>query len=347
MGSGFMPDCPLPNDPEDRISIAHGGGGRLMHSLIDEYLRPLYRDSALCGLDSAVFDAPADRLALTTDSFVVDPIFFPGGDIGTLAVCGTTNDLAMSGAQPLFLSLALIIEEGLRIDDLRRVLQSIRSSALETGVSIVAGDTKVVEQGKGDRIYINTTGLGAVPPGVDISPARIGAGDAILVNGDLGRHAVAVMSSRDRDSGILEADVGIDSDVMPLAASISDLITEGIELHCLRDLTRGGLASALNELAATSGLHASLEEASIPVHSAVAAYCEILGLEPHYLANEGRFVCIVPQPQAVAALAVLGPGAACIGTFEANRRSGVSVRTAWGSDRLLPMLSGEQLPRIC
>jgi hydrogenase expression/formation protein HypE len=340
-------DCPVPDDPTQKVSMAHGGGGRLMHRLIDEYLRPLYRDERFSGHDAAVLDAPPDRLAMTTDSYVVDPIFFPGGDIGKLAVCGTINDLAMAGAKPLYLSLALVIEEGFALADLGRILRSIRESADAAGVRIVTGDTKVVERGKGDRLYINTTGIGAVPAGLAIGPERIAAGDAILVNGDLGRHAVAIMSSRDAGHAGLQADVGIVSDVMSLAPAVRGLLDRGIDVHCLRDLTRGGLASALNELAGTAALHASLDESSVPVHAAVAAYCEILGLEPHYLANEGRFVCIVPEAQAALALESLGPNAARIGSFRADRRPGVSLRTPWGSERLLPMLSGEQLPRIC
>jgi hydrogenase expression/formation protein HypE len=339
--------CPVPTDAVSstssvpRISMSHGGGGKLMHQLISHYIQPLYPDSLAVLHDSSVVSCHGSRLAMTTDSFVVNPIFFPGGDIGRLAVCGTVNDLAMSGAMPHYLSLAFIIEEGLPIECFKRILDSIQRTAKEAGVDIITGDTKVVERGKGDQIFITTSGVGFVKDHIHINPTKIQLGDVILVNGDIGRHGAAIMSCRDG------TDAGIESDVQLLNYAIQRLIDQNIPVHCLRDLTRGGLASALNELAEASELSVLLNESEIPVDPAVASYCEILGLEPHYLANEGRFVCILPEADAAKALEVLGSGARRIGFFDKGRKGAVRLKSAWGTERLLPMLSGEQLPRIC
>lgn len=343
--------CPVPSDAVEavsstaRISMAHGGGGKLMHQLIDRYIQPLYPDPTLLLHDSTVVNCHASRLAMTTDSFVVNPIIFPGGDIGRLAVCGTVNDLAMSGARPHYLSLAFIIEEGLPVDQFERILDSIQSTASEAGVDIITGDTKVVERGKGDQIFITTSGVGFVDEHIDINPASIEPGDVILVNGDIGRHGAAIMSCRDGTAA--DMTVAIESDVQPLNHAIVNLLEQNIRVHCLRDLTRGGLASALNELAAAAGMSVLLKESEIPVNSAVASYCEILGLEPHYLANEGRFVCILPAADAARAQLLLGPGTTQIGLFEEGRAGSVRLKSDWGTERFLPMLSGEQLPRIC
>ncbi len=335
--------CPRPAHESEKISMSHGGGGKLMHQLIQKYIQPLYKDPTAILHDSTVVNSPGSRIAMTTDSFVVNPVQFPGGDIGQLAVCGTINDLAMAGAKPRYMSLAFIIEEGLSLELFESILLSIRHAAEQSQVEIVTGDTKVVERGKGDQIFINTSGIGEVAGDLDIRPGRIAAGDAIIINGDIGRHGVAIMSSRDGTS----AEVGIDSDLAPLDGPVQSLIDRQIDVHCLRDLTRGGLASALNELAEAADLGIVIDEASIPVNHRVASYCEILGLEPHYLANEGRFICILPQSAVDAALQALGPDATRIGTFDSEEKGFVRLRSQWDTQRFLPMLSGEQLPRIC
>ena len=334
--------CPIPKETSEKISLSHGGGGRMMNRLIQQYIEPLYQQPGFCHQDSAVLNLDTARIAFTSDSYVVHPIFFPGGDIGKLAVCGTINDLAMAGAVPRFLSLAFILEEGFPLASFEKILSSIQKTAHECQVEIVTGDTKVVDKNKADGIYINTTGLGYVPTGVNLGPSSIQAGDAILLSGDLGRHGVAVMSSRDAT----EAEVAIESDCAPLDQPIQKLLTNNIDIHCLRDLTRGGLASALNELAKEAQMSVLLEDSKIPVHPRVAAYCEILGIEPYYLANEGRFICILPSSQVTQALECL-EGGTLIGYVEAGDPGWVRLRTEWGTERILPMLLGEPLPRIC
>ncbi len=351
-----LPVCPLPLDDSPTVLLAHGGGGRLMHQLLDTLIlptlgmdggRPLH-DAAL--LDELCSDAPPGRLAFTTDSYVVRPLFFPGGDIGSLAVCGTVNDLAMAGAQPRALSVSLILEEGLPMDTLWRVLLSLRQSAAAAGVRIVTGDTKVVERGRGDGLYLNTAGVGVVPAGVDIHPGRVRTGDAVLVSGDLGRHGIAVMSQRE---GIAFETV-IQSDCAALTGTVAALLEAGIELHCLRDLTRGGLASALVEIARAVGVDLHIDEAAVPVSTAVAAACELLGFDPLHVACEGRLVAFVPAAQAQLACQALrrcpgGEQAALIGSVGAAGGKGgrVTLRGPYGIDRPLDLPAGELLPRIC
>lgn len=308
------------------------------------------------GHDGAVLEATLGRPVLTTDSFVVSPIFFPGGDIGELAVCGTVNDLAMCGATPRYLTVGFVIEEGFRVADLRRIVRSMASVAKAAGVEIVTGDTKVVERGKADGLFINTAGLGFVRDGEEARPGRIEVGDAILVSGDVGRHGVAVLAAREG----LGLETDLNSDCAPVASAARALIETGIEVHCMRDLTRGGLATALVELATSAGMCMSIDEAAVPVIGAVRGAAELLGLDPLYVANEGRFVALVRGGDAARALEVLAVEAmavsggdpmpfapAVIGEVRGAPEGRVLARTTTGAERLLDMLSGEQLPRIC
>lgn len=340
--------CPLPVSG-DRVLLAHGGGGRLMQDLIrgiflrsfdNEWLRRLH--------DGATFPVEEGTLAFTTDSYVVSPLFFPGGDIGSLAVHGTVNDLAMCGAMPLHLSAGFILEEGLALDTLRKVVESMAQAAEGAGVQVITGDTKVVDRGKGDGIFINTAGIGVVPPGVRIGPQEVQPGDRILLSGDLGSHGLAVMSVREglRFTGEIE------SDSAPLHLVVHDLLECGASVHCLRDLTRGGLASALNELAVSAQVGVTIEERLIPVREPMRGACELLGLDPLYVANEGRFVVFLPDAHVEVALAAMrrhrvAQQAVQIGTVTAEHASLVALRTVLGTHRILDLLSGEQLPRIC
>jgi hydrogenase expression/formation protein HypE len=343
------PACPIPDPGNDVIELAHGGGGRLMHRLIDRIIRPAFGTSDdYFSHDGAVLDVGGARLAFTTDSYVVRPLFFPGGDIGSLAVNGTVNDLAMCGARPLWLSVGFILEEGLPIPLLRRVVMSMRAAADAAGVTLVTGDTKVVEHGKGDRIYVNTAGVGAVRATMPIAPREVRPGDAVLLSGDIGRHGIAVMAAREGFGFETE----IESDCAPVAETVMRLIDAGIEVHCLRDPTRGGLATTLVEIARSSGLRIRINEAAVAVSEPVRGACELLGLDPFYVANEGRFVAFVPPDAAERALALLrdGPGgadASMIGTVETGRGGTVLLEGMIGGTRALDMLSGEQLPRIC
>jgi hydrogenase expression/formation protein HypE len=333
--------CPIPVEP-DTIQLAHGSGGRWMNQLLDRVILPaLGGNRSRPRHDGAVLERLAGPLAVTTDSYVIHPLFFPGGDIGELAVYGSVNDLAMCGARADWLSVALILEEGLPLDTLRRVLASMAATAEETGVEIVTGDTKVVERGKGDGIYVNTTAIGQVRARSLIAPASVRAGDAIVINGDLGRHGIAVLSVREG----LEFEGELASDLAPLWPAVSRLLESGIEVHCLRDLTRGGLSSALNEIAQSSALGIRVRERDIPVHETVRGACEILGLDPLYVANEGRFAAFVPASAAEQAAKAIG--GVVIGEVVAERRGIVVLETALGAHRPLDMLSGEQLPRIC
>ncbi len=342
--------CPVPRTDTATIQLAHGGGGRLMHQLIERVLLPEFAGGRTPGPahDSAILEWEGQRLAFTTDSFVVSPLFFPGGDIGKLAVYGTVNDLAMAGAIPRWLSCALVLEEGLPMDTLRQVVASMQQAATEVGVSIVTGDTKVVDRGKGDGIFINTAGVGTVPPGIEVSPARVRAGDRIVVSGDLGRHGIAIMSVREG----LDFEGALASDCAGLADLVGALRALGGDLHCLRDLTRGGLAAALIEIAEQAGAAIALDESSIPIEPQVAGACELMGLDPLYVANEGRLVAFVAPQAEEAALAILhahpgAPAPACLGSVTDGPAGVVELRNPWGSGRLLDMLSGEQMPRIC
>lgn len=347
MSGDFEPSCPLPLRDYPQVLLAHGGGGRLMHQLLNELILPILGDADPLGAhDAAVLAPPGGRLAFTSDGYVVKPLEFPGGDIGSLAIHGTVNDLAMAGAQPLYLSVSLIIEEGLPMTTLSRLLQSARAAADRAGVRIVTGDTKVVDRGKGDGLYLVTSGVGVVEPGVEVHPRRIRPGDAVLVNGDLGRHGIAIMACREG----LEFETAIESDSAALNGVVAELLAAGVDLHCLRDLTRGGLVSALNELAQAAGCGIGLREAELPVAGEVAAACEILGLDPLYVACEGRMAVIVPAEQAEAALAVLRrhhPEAIRVGEVGARGRPEVLLHSRFGATRVLDVLSGEQLPRIC
>ena len=329
--------------------LAHGGGGKLMHDLIERLIIPSLGSSHLdAEHDAAVLELGSQRIAFTTDSFVVRPLKFPGGDIGSLAVHGTINDLAMAGARPLYLSASFIIEEGLPMATLREMAASMKTAADAAGVRIVTGDTKVVDKGKGDGLYINTAGIGLIEHQWRLGPESIQPGDAILVSGDVGRHGMAIMAVREG----LEFESQISSDSAPLAGAVAALLKAGVELHCLRDITRGGLTSVLNEIAEARGLTLRLEEARVPVREDVRAACELLGLDPLQAACEGRFAIILPARQIETALSTLGgrsecPGAGVIGQVTDQVPGRVLLRSTLGVDRILTMPSGEQLPRIC
>ncbi|HEX9780510.1 MAG TPA: hydrogenase expression/formation protein HypE [bacterium] len=340
--------CPLPITETPQILLAHGGGGKLMRQLIERVFVPAFGGSPERLHDGAVLGVNGTRVALTTDSYVVRPWKFPGGDIGSLAVHGTVNDLAMCGAKPVALTVGFILEEGFPMASLWEVVRSMREASASAGVDIVTGDTKVVDRGKGDGIYLNTAGLGLVPPGVVIGPDRIRPGDVVLLSGDIGRHGIAIMAVREG----LEFESAIESDSAPLAGLVAALVEAGIEVHCLRDLTRGGLASALVELAQSARVPLAVDEAAVPVREEVRGACEMLGLDPLYVANEGRFVAFVaPQdaPRAAALMRAhpLGQQAVEIGRVAGDTPGLVSLKSAIGSSRILDMLSGEQLPRIC
>jgi hydrogenase expression/formation protein HypE len=345
----FTLSCPVPLSQYPNVLLAHGGGGRLMHDLISRMMVATFANPVLeAGHDSAVLPSPGGRLAFTTDSYVVRPLFFPGGDIGALAVHGTVNDLAMSGARPVGLSVGFIIEEGLPMTDLWRVVRSMKAAADESGVAIVTGDTKVVDRGKGDGIFVNTAGVGTVVAPDPISPASVRAGDAVIVSGDIGRHGMAIMCAREG----LEMESEIESDAASLLAPVMDLLESGVRVHCLRDCTRGGLATTLNEISASCGLGIRMEESRILVRGDVQAACEVLGFDPLYVACEGRFVAFVAPDDADRAVEVMrrhavSSGAAVIGRAEPSERPLVTMKTLIGSTRIVDMLSGEQLPRIC
>jgi hydrogenase expression/formation protein HypE len=351
--SPLFGSCPIPIFEHKQIVLGHGSGGKLTADLIDKIFLPAFRNPILDKLDDqAVLTIGDSRIAFTTDSFVVTPIFFPGGDIGRLAVHGTVNDLAMSGAQPLYLSAAFILEEGLHVDDLRRIVESMRAAAAAAGVQFVTGDTKVVDRGKGDQIFINTTGIGVVPPGVSISADRARPGDAILLSGYLGDHGMAIMSQREG----LEFEGAIESDCASLHTLVSAMLaTPSVTpdfLHCLRDPTRGGAATTLNEIAKRAGVGMLLNERAIPVRESVRGACEVLGLDPLYVANEGKLLAIVRADMAAAVLArmrahPLGQDAAIVGEVVADHPGMVLMKTEVGGTRVLDVMFGEQLPRIC
>ena len=341
--------CPLPRAATDRILLAHGGGGRLTNQLIEQVFLPAFSNPALNSRhDGALLAANGTRLAMTTDTYVVQPLIFPGGTIGDLAVNGTVNDLAMCGARPLALSAGFILEEGLSMETLHAVVSSMRRAAQAANVPIVTGDTKVVDKGKGDGIFINTTGVGMVIASGPIGPECVRAGDAVLVSGDLGAHGIAILSVRNG----LEFEGPVSSDTASVWPAVEALLDAGIEVHCLRDLTRGGLSSALNEIASVASLRISIDEALIPVSDLVRGACELLGLDPLYVANEGRFAVFVAGKDADYALEILrsqsvSAGAVRAGTVYEHSSGIVTVRSRIGGNRVLDMLSGEQLPRIC
>jgi hydrogenase expression/formation protein HypE len=343
------PACPVPIARYPQVMLAHGGGGRLMQQLIEGLLLPAFANPYLeARHDGAVLSMGGARLAFTTDSYVVHPLFFPGGDIGKLAVTGTVNDLAMCGARPQYLSCGLILEEGLPMETLARVIESMRAAAAEAGVQLVTGDTKVVDRGRGDGLYINTAGVGLIEHAVTVAPQEVRPGDVVLVSGDVGRHGIAVIAQREG----LEFETAIESDCAPLAAPVLALLDAGLPVHCLRDLTRGGLASAVIEIAEAAGQHILLDERAIPVGETVGAACEILGLDPLYVANEGRFIAVVAPEAADAALAILrahpvSAGACRIGVVTATDPGFVTMISRIGVARIVDRLSGEQLPRIC
>jgi hydrogenase expression/formation protein HypE len=345
----FTSACPIPIQHYPQVMLAHGGGGKLMHQLVETMFVPAFSNSVLGARhDGATFCINGARVAFTTDSYVVCPLFFPGGNIGTLAVNGTVNDLAMCGARPLYLSVGFILEEGLPMETLWAVVSSMQNAAQAAGVQIVTGDTKVVDKGKGDGIFINTAGVGLIEHDVEITPANVRQGDSVLLSGDLGRHGIAIMAQRE---GLAFESV-IESDCAPLAELVLKLLDTGIDIHCLRDLTRGGLASALVEIAEAANVRIGIDENAIPVREDVRGACEILGFDPLYLANEGRFVAFVPAPDTDRALEILnshplGDGSCRIGEVTSNTSSAVVMRSRIGATRIVDMFSGEQLPRIC
>ncbi|MDI1248524.1 MAG: hydrogenase expression/formation protein HypE [Lacunisphaera sp.] len=347
--SGFT-TCPVPLSHRTEITVGHGGGGRLTQDLIDRVFRPAFANPGLeAQHDGAMLPFPGGgRLAFTTDSHVVSPLFFPSGDIGKLAVNGTVNDLCMCGARPLWLSAGFILEEGFPMATLEKIVHSMKAAAAAAGVAIVTGDTKVVERGKGDGLYVTTSGVGVIETALTVAPSSIRPGDAIVLSGDVGRHGMAIMATR---AG-LEFESAIESDCAPLVAPVKALLAAGLEIHCLRDLTRGGLATSLVELAESAKLAIAIDAAKVPVSELVGGACEILGLDPFYVANEGRFVCILPEAQAEQAVKIIseaGPGgpAVIIGGVKAGPAGQVTQRSIIGAERIVDRLSGEQLPRIC
>lgn len=333
----------------ERILLAHGSGGTMMRELIDDVFVREFDEDALKRLDDAAsLPFPGDRVAMSTDTYTVSPVFFPGGDIGRLAICGTVNDVATSGATPLYVSVGFILEEGFPVADLRRILESMRDAAREADVHIVTGDTKVVEKGHGDGVFINTAGVGVLAEGVDLSGSYVQPGDKLLLSGTLGDHGIAIVSTREG----LEFETSIESDAAPLAAMIANVRAAAPGVRCFRDPTRGGLASTLNEIAEASGVSLTVQETAVPVNEQVSGASEMLGYDVFQVANEGKMVAIVPPEQAEAALAAMkaspyGEDAALIGEAAAENAGKVYVDTSFGAKRIMDMLVGEQLPRIC
>jgi hydrogenase expression/formation protein HypE len=341
--------CPAPLRDQPNIVMGHGGGGKLSAELIEHLFLPAFGNEHLEGLgDAAVVELPAGRIAMSTDSFVVRPRIFPGGDIGELAVNGTVNDVAMTGAVPRYVSVAFILEEGMPLAELAAIAQSMAKAADQAGVQLITGDTKVVDRGHGDGMYINTTGIGVLRDNVDIQPRNIAPGDAVLVNGTIGDHGMAIMSVREG----LEFESTITSDTAPLNHLVAALLDGGIAVKAMRDPTRGGLAATLNEFAVAGGVGVVVEERSLPVKREVASACEMLGMDPFYVANEGKVVVVVPADQAGAALEImradeLGRAATMIGEVVAGHPGVVVAKTAIGATRVVDTQVGEQLPRIC
>jgi hydrogenase expression/formation protein HypE len=334
---------------DGKVDMSHGSGGRAMAQLISElFVKHLDNDLLRQGNDQASFEVSAGRMVMSTDGHVISPLFFPGGDIGSLSVHGTINDVCMSGAKPLYLSASFILEEGFPLADLDRIVASMGKAANAAGVPVVTGDTKVVEKGKGDGVFISTTGIGVVPEGINISGNRAQPGDAILLSGSIGDHGVAIMASREN----LEFETTVESDSAALHTLIEAMVNSAPSIHCLRDPTRGGLATTLNELAQQSNVGMRLDEISIPVKPQVAAACELLGLDPLYVANEGKLICICPMDDAQELLYTmhkhpLGKEAALIGVVTEDSNGFVEMHTRFGGSRIVDWLAGEQLPRIC
>ncbi len=333
---------------KDKILLAHGSGGKLSHELVEKSFVRAFDNTILAKLDDSAILELKGRLAFTTDSYVVQPIFFPGGDIGRLAVCGTVNDLATSGARPLYLSLSLIIEEGLPKEDLDKIIASVRETAEEANVQIVTGDTKVVNRGCADKLFINTAGIGAIADGVNISGSNARPGDKVLLSGTIGDHGIAVLSQREGFS----FGTTLESDCAPLGGMVADMLKASHNIHCLRDPTRGGLATTLNELAKQSKVSIRIEEEKVPVREEVTAACEMLGFDPLYVANEGKMVAIVAPEDADKVLEAMraneyGKDAAIIGEVTADHPGRVVMKTCLGSSRIVDMLTGDLLPRIC
>lgn len=342
--------CPVPLRHDERVVLGHGGGGQMSAELIREVFMPAFGAAAASATptDSHVFDLGGARLAFTTDTYVVQPLFFPGGNIGELAVNGTVNDLATSGARPLKLSTGFVLEEGLEIEVLRRIAESMGAAALAAGVELVTGDTKVVDTGHGDGLYVNTAGIGVVPPGVDIRPERARPGDVLIVSGPIGMHGIAVLSVREG----IEFGTDLRSDCAPLNHLVAAMVAACPDVHVLRDLTRGGLAAALYELASTAGVGIEYQETSLPVPPEVEAACGFLGLDPVYVANEGKLVAIVDRTDADAVLEAMastetGREAVVIGRVTDDHQGMVVARTSLGASRVVERPIGEQLPRIC
>lgn len=341
--------CPTPLPAKDTVLLGHGSGGKLSAELIRDVFLPALDNPFLARLDDqAVVEINGQRLAMTTDSFVVKPLFFPGGDIGSLAVHGTVNDLAMGGANPLFLSAAFIIEEGFSMEQLQRIVASMRSAAAAANVQVVTGDTKVVEKGKGDGLFINTTGIGLVPDGVDLSANRAQPGDRVLLSGSIGEHGIAILAQREG----LEFETQIQSDSAALHTLVAEMLRTTHQIRCMRDPTRGGVSSTLNEIAQQSRVGIQLEEQAIPIREEVRGACELLGLDPLYVANEGKLIAIVAPGFAEGLLQAmrrhpLGARAEIIGTVTQQNAGLVTMRTPFGTTRIVDMLAGDQLPRIC
>lgn len=342
-------NCPVPIPATDMIVLGHGSGGRMSADLLRKIMLPALNNPILARLDDqAILDVNGCRLAFTTDSFVVKPLFFPGGDIGALAVNGTINDLAMGGAKPLFLSLALILEEGFPVDTLRQIIESIRAAAAVAGVSVVTGDTKVVEKGSGDGIFINTSGIGLVSGNLRLSADQARPGDIVLLSGPIGDHGITILSQREG----LEFESEIRSDSAPLHSLVADMLAAGSEIRCLRDPTRGGVSSSLNEIADRSQVSIELRESAIPIRDEVRGVCELLGLDPLYVANEGKLVAIVAPAAADHILSAmrqspLGRDSQIIGRVIEGTPGMVTMRTRLGTSRIVDLISGDQLPRIC
>ena len=344
------PVCAVPLAHNDRIVMGHGSGGRMTQDLIRKVFQPYFSNPSLNANNDfgVLVNTGSKRLAVSTDAHIVSPLFFPGGDIGRLAICGTVNDVAMSGAKPVAITASFIIEEGFAIPDLTRIAKSMSEAAMEAGVTIVAGDTKVVEKGKADGVFISTTGFGFIPDGIEIGGSCAKPGDTVIISGSLGDHGMAVLSAR----GDLGFETQILSDVAPLDAMIHSLVSEIKDIHVLRDPTRGGLATTLNEIAVQSNVNITIEETLIPVKPQVASICELLGFDPLYVANEGKLIVIVPANHAEKALSIIreniyGKEAAIIGTVNSEPKSRVLLKTRIGSNRVLDVMAGEMLPRIC